>query len=119
MRLALKIFLVNLLVILVLRGVHDGFDRYLQSVAKVRQLRRGGNAPNADAVLDREVLPASRTVMGSLDRLRLLTQVALDRTQVEAKVALSQAQSEADQLKARTWQAVIISLLAAFVLSVL
>ncbi len=102
-----------------LGAVKGGFDRYLQSVATVRRLRRGGKGANADTVLDGEVLPASRAVMASLDRLRLLTQVALDRTQVEAQVALSQAESEADQLKSRTWQAVVISLVAAFVVSVL
>ena len=102
----------------VLGSVKGAHDRYLAAVANVRALRRSGKTANADTVLDGEVLPASRAVMANLERLRLLTQVALDRTQVEAKVALSQAQSEADQLKARTWQAVVISLVSAFVLSV-
>jgi signal transduction histidine kinase len=103
----------------VLGSVRSGFDQYLEAVGTVRTLRRAGNAADADRILDGKVLPASRSVMSSLERMRLLTQVALDRTQVEAKVALSQAQSEADQLKYRTWQAVIISLVAAFMLSVI
>lgn len=95
------------------------FANYRATVGKARELRARGDASGASRILETEARPAIERVAAELDALITLTQAALYETQTQAKAALGQAKSEAARLRERTWNVVIIALIAAVITALL
>lgn len=95
------------------------FANYRATVGKARELRARGDVNGAAKVLDAEARPAVERVVAELDGLITLTQAALYETQTEAKAALGQAKTEAARLRERTWNVVIVALIAAVIAALL
>lgn len=89
------------------------FDDYNATVNKARALRNGGDPKPAETMLRKAGEPLIDAVVEDMDALAALTRGVLERKQAEASAALAKARGEIENLRNRTWRAVITAMILA------
>ena len=93
----------------------EAFGQYRAAVAHAREVRTRSDGRQASQILERQAQPAAGRVIAALDGLMDLTQAGLNESQLEAAAALGQVRSEVARLRQRTWNVVVVALVAAVV----
>jgi signal transduction histidine kinase len=94
-----------------LRNAAAGFEEYSATVSEAHELRKRGDVKGAEKALQERGSPIVGRVVADLTRLVEITTADLNQTQTEATAALGRARVEIDELRDRTWNAVITAMI--------